>query len=170
MPRVGRVLGTEDSTPLEFWVGIEEETYLQLDDVVMVQTEVPGAGPLRVSGIVDMVRARHEGSRFDTDVFLADEGLLPVQTARAAHVLSTRFEPELYVRPRPAPDLHRPLVPRRAAGGPREHLRDLRRRDEDDVRELPLVRAVPRRRARQRGGQHQGAVFQRQGRGPPVPR
>jgi DNA helicase HerA-like ATPase len=101
MLRVGRVLGTEDSTPLEFWVGIEEETYLQLDDVVMVQTDVPGAGPLRVSGIVDMVRARHEGSRFDNDVFLADEGLLPVQTARAAHVLSTRFEPELYVPPRP---------------------------------------------------------------------
>ena len=42
----------------------------------MVQTDVPGAGPLRVSGIVDMVRARHEGSRFDSDVFLADEGLL----------------------------------------------------------------------------------------------
>jgi len=56
MPRVGRVLGTEDSTPLEFWVGIEEETYLQLDDVVMVETDVPGAGPLRVSGLVDMVR------------------------------------------------------------------------------------------------------------------
>jgi len=101
MPRVGRVLGTEDSTPLEFWVGIEDGTYLQLDDVVMVQTDVPGAGSLRVSGIVDMVRARHEGSRFDTDVFLADEGLLPVETARAAHVVSTRFEPELYVPPRP---------------------------------------------------------------------
>ena len=101
MPRVGRVLGTEDSTPLEFWVGIEDGTYLQLDDVVMVQTDVPGAGPLRVSGLVDMVRARHEGSRFDTDVFLADQGLLPVETARAAHVVSTRFEPELYVPPRP---------------------------------------------------------------------
>jgi len=101
MPRVGRVLGTEDSTPLEFWVGIEEETYLQLDDVVMVETDVPGAGPLRVSGLVDMVRARHEGSRFDTDVFLADQGLLPVETARSAHVVSTRFEPELYVPPRP---------------------------------------------------------------------
>ena len=101
MPRVGRVLGTEDSTPLEFWVGIEDGTYLQLDDVVMVQTDVPGAGPLRVSGLVDMVRARHEGSRFDTDVFLVDQGLLPVETARAAHVVSTRFEPELYVPPRP---------------------------------------------------------------------
>ncbi|MGO9960908.1 MAG: ATP-binding protein [Solirubrobacteraceae bacterium] len=101
MQRVGRVLGTEDSTPLEFWVGIEDGTYLQLDDVVMVQTDVPGAGPLRVSGLVDMVRARHEGSRFDTDVFLADQGLLPVETARAAHVVSTRFEPELYVPPCP---------------------------------------------------------------------
>jgi DNA helicase HerA-like ATPase len=98
---VGRVLGTEDSTPLEFWVGIEDDAYLQLDDVVMVHTQVPGADALRVSGVVDMVRARHEGSRFDTDVFLADQGLLPLQTARAAHVVSTRFEPELYVPPQP---------------------------------------------------------------------
>ena len=100
-PRVGRVLGTEDSTPLEFWVGIEDEGFLQLDDVVMVHTQVPGAEALRISGVVDMVRARHEGSRFDTDVFLADQGLLPLQTARAAHVVSTRFEPELYVPPQP---------------------------------------------------------------------
>lgn len=99
--RVGRVLGTEDSTPLEFWVGIEDGTFLQLDDIVTVQTDVPGAGALRISGLVDMVRARHEGSRFDTDVFLADQGLLPVELARAAHVVSTRFEPELYVPPQP---------------------------------------------------------------------
>jgi DNA helicase HerA-like ATPase len=95
------VLGTEDSTPLEFWVGIEDDAYLQLDDVVMVPTEVPGAHSLRISGVVDQVRAHHEGSRFDSDVFLADQGLLPVQTARAAHVVSTRFEPELYVPPLP---------------------------------------------------------------------
>ena len=102
VPRpVGRVLGTEDSTPLEFWVGIEPGSYLQLDDVVQVRTQVPGAGDLRISGVVDMVRARHEGSRFDTDVFLAQEGLLPLETARAAHVVSTRFEPELYVPPQP---------------------------------------------------------------------
>jgi DNA helicase HerA-like ATPase len=95
------VLGTHDATPLDFWVAIEDSSYLQLDDVVAVRTEVPGAGRLRISGVVDMVRARHEGSRFDSDVFLADQGLLPVQTARAAHVISTRFEPELYVPPAP---------------------------------------------------------------------
>lgn len=95
------MLGTEDATPLEFWVGLQEDAYLQLDDVVLVETKVPGEGSVRISGVVDMVRARHEGSRFDTDVFLADEGLLPVETARAAHVVATRFEPELYVPPRP---------------------------------------------------------------------
>lgn len=99
--KVGRVLGTEDSTPLEFWVGIEDEAYLQLDDVVTVRTQVPGAGELKISGVVDMVRAHHEGSRFDSDVFLAEQGVLPLQTARAAHVLSTRFEPELYVPAQP---------------------------------------------------------------------
>jgi DNA helicase HerA-like ATPase len=101
MTHVGRVLGTEDATPLDFWVGLEDDEYLQLDDVVLVETQVPGAGALRISGVVDMVRARHEGSHFDSDVFLADQGLLPVQTARAAHVVVTRFEPELYVPPQP---------------------------------------------------------------------
>ena len=99
---IGRVLGTEDSTPLDFWVGLHDDSYLQLDDVVTVETTVPGAGSLRISGVVDMVRARHEGSRFDSDVFLAEAGLLPVETARAAHVVATRFEPELYVPPQPA--------------------------------------------------------------------
>jgi len=98
---VGRVLGTEDSTPLDFWVGLEEDSYLQLDDVVLVETEVPGAGVLRISGVVDMVRAHHEGSHFDSDVFLTHQGLLPVETARAAHVVVTSFEPELYVPPQP---------------------------------------------------------------------
>ena len=39
---VGLVLGTEDSTPLQFWVGVGEGSYLQLDDAVILETEVPG--------------------------------------------------------------------------------------------------------------------------------
>jgi hypothetical protein len=34
MATVGRVIGTEDATPLEFWVGIGPDAFLQLDDVV----------------------------------------------------------------------------------------------------------------------------------------
>jgi DNA helicase HerA-like ATPase len=98
---VGMVLGTEDSTPLTFWVGVSPGAYLQLDDAVIVDTEVPGRGPLRISGIVQDARARHEGASFDTDVFLVDRGILPVDTAVAAQVVATRFEPEIFVPPMP---------------------------------------------------------------------
>ena len=98
---VGMVLGTEDATPLTFWVGVAPDAYLQLDDAVIVDSEVPGRGPLRVSGIVQDVRARHEGASFDTDVFLVDRGVLPVDTAVAAQVVATRFDPEIFVPPMP---------------------------------------------------------------------
>ena len=98
---VGMVLGTEDATPLTFWVGVSADSYLQLDDAVIVDSEVPGRGPLRVSGIVQDVRARHEGASFDTDVFLVDRGVLPVDTAVAAQVVATRFDPEIFVPPMP---------------------------------------------------------------------
>jgi uncharacterized protein len=98
---VGMVLGTEDATPLTFWVGVAPGSYLQLDDAVIVDTEVPGRGSLRIAGIVQDVRARHEGASFDTDVFLVDRGVLPVETAVAAQVVATRFEPEIFVPPMP---------------------------------------------------------------------
>ena len=40
---VGRVVGTEDSTPLHFWVALEPERYLQLDDVVVCERTLPDA-------------------------------------------------------------------------------------------------------------------------------
>jgi DNA helicase HerA-like ATPase len=113
--QVGMVLGTEDATPLTFWVGVAEGAYLQLDDAVIVDTEVPGRGALRIAGIVQDVRARHEGAQFDTDVFLVDRGVLPVDTAVAAEVVATRFEPEIFVPPMPG------LPAFRARGKDRDH-------------------------------------------------
>jgi uncharacterized protein len=98
---IGRILGTESATPLDWWVAIEPDQFLQLDDVVLVETSVPGAEDVRISGVVDQVRAQHEGSRFESDVFLAEQGVLPLEVARSAHVVSTRVEPELWVPPRP---------------------------------------------------------------------
>ena len=43
---VGLVAGTEDSTPLLFRVAVAEESYLQLDDVVLTVRNVPGVGPV----------------------------------------------------------------------------------------------------------------------------
>jgi hypothetical protein len=98
---VGRVLGKDDAHPLDFWVGVGEDSYLQLDDVVAVTTEVPGRGKITLYGVVDRVRARHEGARFDSDVFLEAEGVLPLGVATAAHIAVTRIEPEVFVPPRP---------------------------------------------------------------------
>ena len=47
------------------------------------------------------VRASHEGARFDSDVFLIEEGVLPAEVVEAADVMITRVEPEIYVPPLP---------------------------------------------------------------------
>src|SRR5204863_1810073 len=67
---VGRVIGTEDATPLEFWVGVSPHAFLQLDDVVALQRVLPDGEIVKVYGVVSQVRARHDGVRFDSDVFL----------------------------------------------------------------------------------------------------
>jgi DNA helicase HerA-like ATPase len=104
---VGRVIGTEDATPLEFWVGVAPGQYLQLDDVVALDRTPPGRGCVRIYGVVSQVRARHEGARFDSDVFLIADGLLPAEVSEAAQVSATRFEPELYVPPLPGTEVRR---------------------------------------------------------------
>ncbi len=100
-PIVGRVIGTEDSTPLEFWVGVADDSYLQLDDVVALERVLPGGEVVKIFGMVGQVRARHEGARFDSDVFLISDGVLPAEVAESAQIAATRFEPEVFVPPRP---------------------------------------------------------------------
>lgn len=100
-PRVGQVLGTQDATPLGFWVAVERDAYLQLDDVVLVRTTLPDGRAIHLYGMVDLVRARHEGTQFDSDVFLVTSGVLPAEISMAAHVAVTRIEPEIFIPPRP---------------------------------------------------------------------
>ena len=101
-PPIGRVIGTDPATPLEFWVAVSEGCFLQLDDVLVLERKLPGRSkPVRIYGMVADLRARHEGARFDSDVFLIEDGVLPAQVTEAARVLATRFEPEVYVAPVP---------------------------------------------------------------------
>ena len=111
---VGLVAGTEDSTPLQFAVALDEASYLQLDDVVVTVRDLPGGGQVATSGIVTQVRARHEGASFGSDVFLISDGVLPARTQEIAEVSTTRVEPEIYVPPRPGG------VVRRATGQERD--------------------------------------------------
>jgi uncharacterized protein len=39
---IGRVIGTEDSTPLDFWVALAPGRTVQLDDVVALERVAPG--------------------------------------------------------------------------------------------------------------------------------
>jgi uncharacterized protein len=118
-PAVGRVLGTADATPLQFWVAVAPGAFLQLDDVVVTTRELPfdEAGqprpPVTIAGVVTQVRARHEGAQFESDVFAIAEGMLPAQIQEAAEVTTTRVEPEVYVPPTPG------ALVRRAAGDER---------------------------------------------------
>jgi uncharacterized protein len=121
-PPVGRVLGTADATPLQFWVAVSPGAYLQLDDVVVTRrilAEQAGAalpgGEVTISGVVTQVRARHEGAVFESDVFAIADGTLPAQVQEAAEITTTRVEPELYVPPTPGALVHRAAGEQRTA-------------------------------------------------------
>lgn len=100
--RVGRVLGLEPATSTEFRVVIDEDNYLQLDDLVEAQTVVPKAGEVSIYGLVTEVAARFEGARFESDtVRIAEEGSMPAELARSATVQIMRVDPEIWVSPEP---------------------------------------------------------------------
>ena len=55
------------------------ETALRLVENGADNTRLPGGEIVRIYGIVSQVRARHEGARFDSDVFLIEDGVLPAE-------------------------------------------------------------------------------------------
>jgi DNA helicase HerA-like ATPase len=97
----GLILGSQDATPLEFWVGVEAGNQLELDDLVVAETVSPRGQSVRFFGIIDMVRKRYEGAQYDTDAFRAAAGTLPVDISYAAHVQVTRVDPEVFIPPHP---------------------------------------------------------------------
>ncbi len=95
---VGRVLGTQHTTTSEFRIVLDDDQYLQLDDLVVVRTQVPKYGEVRTYGIVTEVEAIYEGAQFESDTHrIAAEGILPGAKVRSARVQVTRVDPELWV-------------------------------------------------------------------------
>ncbi len=102
----GLVLGSLDSTPLDFWIGVQDGRSVQLDDLIVVDTTAPGGQVIRFFGMVDIVRKKYEGSQFDTDAFRAAAGTLPIDVSYAAHVQVTRIDPEVFIPPQPGDAAH----------------------------------------------------------------
>jgi len=100
-PIVGRVVGTQEATPLDFSVAVAPGQLLQLDDVVALERTLPDGSAVRMYGVVTQISARHEGAHFDSDVFLIESGVLPAEISEVAAVSATRFEPEIFVPPLP---------------------------------------------------------------------
>ena len=65
---VGLVAGTEDSTPLQFAVALDEDSYLQLDDVVVTLRGASGVGQSWHTKII------YRGSDQFTGSILAESG------------------------------------------------------------------------------------------------
>ncbi len=96
--RVGRVLGSEHTRTAAFRIVIDDGEFLQLDDLVVVNTEVPRAGEVRTYGIVTEVEAVYEGAQYESDTHrIAELGILPAETVRTAQVAVTRVDPEIWV-------------------------------------------------------------------------
>ena len=111
---VGRVIGTDDATPLEFWVALQPDRHLQLDDVVALDRMLPTGEPIKIYGIVSQVRARYEGARFQSDVFLIEDGLYPAEISEAAMIQVTRVVPEIFVPPLPGAEVRKATGAERA--------------------------------------------------------
>jgi uncharacterized protein len=111
---IGRVLGTADAEPLGYWVAIPPDEVVQLDDVVFLRRSLSDGRTVAMYGVVDALAARHEGARLDSDVFLAEQGILPLGHSIKGHVTITRVEPEIFVPPLPGQQVFR------AAGADRE--------------------------------------------------
>ncbi|MCC6343455.1 MAG: ATP-binding protein [Bryobacterales bacterium] len=104
---IGKVLGTADAQPLDFWVAVPAAEPLQLDDVVLVRRMLPDGREVTLYGIVDILVARHEGAKLESDVFLATDGVLPLTHAVKAHVSVTRVDPEIFVPPLPGEPVYK---------------------------------------------------------------
>ena len=130
---VGLVLGLDASTTQEFRVVLDDDEYLQLDDLVVVRTLVPKVGEVATYGIVVETSSRYEGTKFETDTFLvAQEGSFPAKKARSATVQIVRVLPETWI----APDSGEPVY--RAADEEREKALYV-----DEMRQGGRDRALP---------------------------
>ncbi len=108
LDRVGRVLGSEHTTTAEFRVVLEEEEYLQLDDLIVVRTEVPKVGEVRTYGVITEAEAVYEGAQYESDTHrIAELGIMPAAKVRTARVAVTRVDPEVWVSADPGEEVAR---------------------------------------------------------------
>ena len=106
--QVGRVLGSQHSSTSAFRVVLDDDDFLQLDDLVVVRTQVPKAGEVRTYGVVTESESIYEGASYESDTHrIAELGIMPAAKVRSAQVQVTRVDPEVWVSPDPGETVER---------------------------------------------------------------
>jgi DNA helicase HerA-like ATPase len=100
------VWGPNHTTTAEFRVVLEEDEYLQLDDLIVVRTEVPKVGEVRTYGVITEAEAVYEGAQYESDTHrIAELGIMPAAKVRTARVAVTRVDPEVWVSADPGEEV-----------------------------------------------------------------
>ncbi|MFB0901034.1 MAG: ATP-binding protein [Dehalococcoidia bacterium] len=105
---IGLVAGIERlaSNPLDFWVYINHDQNVQLDDIVFLETTDSNGEIRQIYGMIDEMNKTLEGTEFASDASLFPS-ILPANLAEIAHVAVLRIEPQIYNPPTPGtPVLH----------------------------------------------------------------
>lgn len=107
--RVGIVLGTKDATPFEFYIEVDSNQSLQVDDIIVTTSEYPRFGRVTFYGIVDQVISRLEGLETNEQARFHSQGLFDANLTYYCHIVVTRTLAEdgtnPKVPPRPGSDV-----------------------------------------------------------------
>ena len=97
--RIGLVDGSVESDSRTFQVVLDPEVVIQLDELVVVSTELPGGAQVTHYGIVTELRSRFEGADLPSDTGRVVDRTLPAEHVRRAEIRVLRVVPELFVAP-----------------------------------------------------------------------
>jgi DNA helicase HerA-like ATPase len=113
--RVGAVDGSTEAGTRRFFVVLDDDAHLALDELVVCRQRLPGSG-LEVAhyGIVVEQTGTIEGTSWPSDTRHVLEGTMPGAAVRRAEVLVLRTDPEVWVAPAPGAEVHRTTGTQRA--------------------------------------------------------
>ncbi len=96
---LGLVDGSVETDSRTFYVVLDPEATVQLDDLVAIPTELPNDEHVTHYGIVTELHSRFEGADLPSDTGRVIDRLLPAEHVRRAEVRVLRVVPELFVAP-----------------------------------------------------------------------
>jgi uncharacterized protein len=91
MKRVGIVMGTKPASSFNFWVQVDKDRSLSVNDIVKVTCDIPEYGTVQFYGVVENVEKGFEGLEFDSWNSEAVSGVVPFERYHMALVTITRI-------------------------------------------------------------------------------